>query len=145
MTYDADDVQSLALCAFKEARGEGSTGMEAVMDVCVNRVGAPDFPATLHAVIYQKNAFTSMSRSDDPQFNLDPSTLTDAADIALWRVAQNLAAAVLDGSLPDITGGARYYANLATMQPDGWFAHVIVAHPETHPPTVVIGRHSFFA
>ena len=37
MTYDQDDLDSIALCAWKEARGEGTPGMLAVMHVIYNR------------------------------------------------------------------------------------------------------------
>ena len=54
MTFDNVDVDNLALVTWKEARGEGVEGCRAVMHVIANRVGAKDFPSTLHNVIYQK-------------------------------------------------------------------------------------------
>lgn len=139
-TYDDDDLHNLALVGWKEARGEGSQGMQAVMCVCVNRVGASGFPATLHDVIFQKNAFSSMSRPSDPQYNLEPNP-----DDLSWRDAQQLALATLNESNSDITNGACYYANLATMDVNGWFARNIVANTDDHPQVATIGRHTFFA
>src|SRR5208282_5429581 len=72
MTYDQDDLDSLALCAWKEARGEGTPGMLAVMHVIYNRAlawyGANDPEAKImgldieteavHHAVYAKNQFT---------------------------------------------------------------------------------------
>jgi N-acetylmuramoyl-L-alanine amidase len=138
-SFDDADQQLLALVAWKEARGEGSAGMEAVMCVCVNRVGAPGFPSTLHDVIFQKNAFTSISVPSDPEYGLQP----DAMD-PQWRVAQQLAFAILNGDVPDTTGGACYYANLAHTPEDGWFYRNIVLDSAAHPETVVVGKQTFY-
>jgi N-acetylmuramoyl-L-alanine amidase len=137
IAYDDNDKHSLALCAWKEARGQGLIGMRAVMCVIKNRVGKPGFAHTLHDVIYGKNQFTSMSVASDPEFNLEPSG-------PVWPGAQLLASQVLDESLPDNTNGAHYYANLDTMDKGGWFERNILGQPGTHPLTATIGAHSFY-
>jgi len=139
MTYDGDDVRSLALCAWKEARGEGMQGMDAVMAVCINRVGAPGFGKTLHDVIYGKNQFTSMSVPSDPEFNLAPMS-DDPHFVMALRGAREL----LDGTLPDPTNKAHWYANLKNIT-SGWFVRNIVNNPALHPITARIGHHTFFA
>jgi spore germination cell wall hydrolase CwlJ-like protein len=150
MIYDDNDVHSLALCAWKEARGEGKDGVWAVMWVIKNRVGHPGFAHTLHDVIYGKNQFTSMSVPSDPEFNLEPKD-----DDEIWQSCRLQAAAVLgggevgcvnDGSqefLPDPTKGAHYYANLHNCT-SGWFHDNIVLNTHDHPITAQIGRHTFF-
>lgn len=137
--HDDDDMKSLALCAWKEARGEGVYGMQAVMWVCVNRSQAPGFPKSLHDVIYGKNQFTSMSRPDDPQFNLAPPE-NDTS----WLGALVVANQVLQGVLQDVTRGAQYYANLAAIDKGGWFDRHILGDPARHPVTATIGHHTFF-
>jgi len=139
MQYDENDVQSLATCAYKEARGEGVAGMDAVMAVCINRVGAPGFAKTLHDVIYGKNQFTSMSVPTDPEFHMYIDQTEPLFVIAL-RGARDL----LAGVLKDPTNGARWYANLKNVT-SGWFWTHIVGDPKQHPITARIGRHTFFA
>lgn len=134
---DLNDLESLRLCAWKEARGEGVDGIRAVMHVIVNRVGAPGFAHTLHDVIYGKNQFTSMSVPSDPEFNLKP-----ADGDAIFQECAALARGIETD--PDLTNGARYYANLRTAT-SGWFERAIVNDPVNHPQTAVIGHHTFFA
>jgi N-acetylmuramoyl-L-alanine amidase len=138
MNYDNDDIHSLALVTWKEARGEGAEGCRAVMHVIVNRVSSVGFPRTLHDVIYQKNAFTSMSVSNDPEFNLQPKE-TDS----IYMSCQALALLILSGKDEDITHGAHYYANLKNTT-SGWFFNHIVNDHINHPVTAVIGHHTFF-
>lgn len=137
MDYTNDDLKLLATCIWREARGQGIIGMQAVGAVIKNRIGAPGFPGTLHDVILSKNAFSSMSRPSDPQFNLAPSGPS-------WSQAQDVALTVL-GYNVDPTQGAHYYANLHEMDRDGWFFRNICEQPEIHPHTVTIGAHDFYA
>jgi spore germination cell wall hydrolase CwlJ-like protein len=137
---DQDDIDSLALVGWKEARGEvaafGIDSVRAVMHTICNRVGTPGFAHTLHDCIYGKNQFTSMSVPSDPEFNLQPPD-GDAIFAQCLSLAENIL------SDTDNTGGAHYYANLQTMT-SGWFERVIVDDPVNHPQTVVIGHHTFF-
>jgi spore germination cell wall hydrolase CwlJ-like protein len=138
LIYNADDVKSLALVAWKEARGEGLEGCRAVMHVIRNRVGQAGFARTLHDCIYGKNQFTSMSVPSDPEFNLE------AGDGDLIHAkCMTLAEKVLSSTDPDNTCGAHYYANLAHVS-SGWFAVHIVGNTTNHPVVAVIGRHTFF-
>jgi N-acetylmuramoyl-L-alanine amidase len=141
--FDQDDIHSAALCAWKEARGDGLTGMHAVLHCLKNRVGAVGFAHTLHDVIYGKNQFTSMSVPSDPEFNLDPG-----APIAfMFAEAMRLAECVLNTDDADPTGGAHYYDNPKTAT-SGWFVRVI-AGPDGrgtfgHEMTVKIDHHTFY-
>jgi len=133
---DLNDLHSLALVAWKEARGEGIQGCRAVMHLVENRVGHPGFASTLHDVIYGKNQFTSMSVPSDPEFNLEP-----AANDVIFRACMTLAHSL--ESDPDPTLGAHYYANLKYVT-SGWFERNIVSDPVNHPVTVKIGNHTFY-
>lgn len=136
--YDDNDIQSLALVTWKEARGEEITGCNAVMHVIVNRVGSTGFPHTLHDVIYQKNAFTSMSVPSDPEFNLQPKS-----DDQVYQACLIMAKQILITNTDDITRGAHYYANIKNTT-SGWFFNHIVNDKVNHPITAVIGHHTFF-
>ena len=148
MQYDDNDVHSLALVAWKEARGEhdacikqgldGNAGMQAVMHVCVNRCGHSGFAHTLHDVIYGKNQFTSMSVPSDPEFNLQPVD-GDPQFVYCMQAAKN----ILDGNDEDITKGAHYYGNLKYCT-SGWFFNHIVNDSTNHPQLAVIGHQTFY-
>ena len=135
MTYDQSDLNNLALVSWKEARGEGQDGMRAVMHVIVNRVAAPDFPKSVHNVIYQKNAFSSMTVPSDLEFNLQPQEGDAQYDYCL-----QIAPRVLSEIDPDNTNGAVWYANEAHVT-SGWYKNNIM-QPD-HPVTVVIGKQTF--
>lgn len=116
--------------------------MRAVMHVVKNRAGFPGFASTLHGVIYGKNQFTLMSVPSDPEFNLEPATADPQ-----YTYCQSVAAAVLNGTDADPTGGAHYYENAATAT-SGWFSRVIAGPdgkgtPE-HPFTTQIGHQRFY-
>lgn len=136
---DPNDVKSLALCVWREARNQGEIGMTAVMNVILNRVGHPGFAATVHDVIYGKNQFSSMSISSDYQFKLYP-TLTDPEYLFCLRLAQQLLSGRDYSSDPSM--GAHYYANLITMT-SGWFL-VNIVESSAHPHTIKIGQHDFY-
>jgi spore germination cell wall hydrolase CwlJ-like protein len=147
MTYDQDDLDSIALCAWKEARGEGTPGMLAVMHVIYNRALAwyggvrtegQEENECVHHAVYAKNQFTSMSVPSDTEFNLRPGE----AD-ASFEFCQQVAPRVLAGQDADITSGALYYANLHHVT-SGWFIDTIVNDPANHPRTATIGRQTFF-
>lgn len=136
LTLDQNDLSSLALVAWKEARGEGLAGMNAVMHVCINRVGAPGFAMTLHNVIYGKNQFTSMSVPSDLEFNLQPRPGDPQYAYCVGQAPN------VEGEA-DPTNGAHYYADLQYTT-SGWFFEHIVNDPTSHPVKAVIGRHTFY-
>lgn len=138
--FDSNDIHNAALCAWKEARGEGQQGMLAVLCVLRNRVGSYGFPDDLHTIIYGKNQFTSMSVPSDPEFSLQPPENDNMFSFALndSRIIFSNAGA------EDITNAARYYANLHNISKEGWFYRNIVLIGAEHPITAQIGKHTFF-
>lgn len=145
--FDADDIESAATCAWKEARGEGEEGMRGVLCVLKNRVGQPGFAEDLHGVIYGKNQFTSMSVPSDPEFNLQPA-VNDEAFITATQMAKEIFGVYAPPELPgppDITNGAHYYANLHNIDKNGWFYKEIVLATYGHQITAQIEHHTFFA
>ena len=144
--YDQNDLQSAALCAWREARSDASTGMHAVLHVLKNRVGFLGFPKNLHDVIYSKNAFSSMSIPSDAEFNLEPLE-SNKQDWVMWLAALELAVTVLNTDDADPTGGAHYYDNPKTAD-SGWFSRVIAGADgngtPAHPMTIKILHHTFY-
>jgi spore germination cell wall hydrolase CwlJ-like protein len=135
---DEDDLHSVALCAWKEARGDGITAMDAVMHVIANRVGTPGFASDVHGVVYGKNQFTSMSVPSDPEFNLEPKV-----GDSLFNYCMSKVAFVMNGTDQDLTMGACYYDNPATAT-SGWFLRVIVNDTVNHPFLIKIGKQNFY-
>lgn len=60
--FTDEEIDLLALVTMAEAEGESEEGKRLVIDTILNRVDSElrYFPDTVHDVIYQKNAFTSM-------------------------------------------------------------------------------------
>ena len=136
MIYDQNDVELMALCAWKEARGDGLYGCFLVMQVIYNRVGKPGFAHTVHDVIMGRNQFTSMSVPSDPEFSIHPPP-GDAIYAACLADAPN----ILAGTNDDPTHGALWYANEATAT-SGWYFDNII-NSGNHPVTLKYGRHTF--
>lgn len=141
--FDAQDIYSAALCAWKEGRGDGLTGMHAVLHCIKNRVGKSGFAKTIHDVIYGKNQFTSMSVPSDPEFNLDPYTGPSHWDRILFEESYRLSGIVLNTDDDDPTDGACYYRNAKTAT-SGWFQRNIADDLINHPMTVKINNHTFY-
>jgi hypothetical protein len=76
----------------------------------VNRVGVREFGKTLNAVRDQKNAFSSVANGGSPQYRLsaDPSKM-DAESVEKWLQAQQIAHGILNGTIPDPTGGGEFF------------------------------------
>lgn len=140
--YGTEDLTSAALCAWKEAREDGSSGMYAVLHCIKNRIGYVGFAKTLHGVIYDKNQFTSMSVPSDFEFNLDPEK-TSGLDKVMWYESIRLASIVLNTDDADPTDGAHYYENAKTAT-SGWFQTTIVNDTINHPKTCKILSHTFY-
>jgi spore germination cell wall hydrolase CwlJ-like protein len=136
--YDAADLLVFKLVIWRESRGEGEDGMRAVGHVIVNRVGASGFPHNLHDVIYQKNAFTSISVASDPEYNLEPKAWDSQ-----YAYITSMAEGILEGTDLDLTVGAHYYADLKYSL-SGWFFRNIVQDTVNHPHTVKIGQQDFY-
>jgi hypothetical protein len=93
-SYFGNDVNTLASILQGEAGGEGLQGLLAVADVIKNRANQ-NFSGYGSGVLDQalaKNQFQGQSRNPSPQ---------------ALQVAQQL----VGGKIPDVTGGALYYAN----------------------------------
>jgi hypothetical protein len=132
------DRDALALCLWREARGEKEQGMLAVGCVIMNRV--KDQKISLQKAIFGKNQFTSMSVPTDPEYNLMPPK-----GDKLYAVAFDIADDLISGDYEDITKHALFYANLKYIDAGGWFERNIVNKPHMHPETVTLGNHTFFS
>lgn len=111
--------QLLARLIYAEARGESYKGKVAVGAVVLNRVRSSQFPNTLSGVIYQNNAFESVTNG----------SINNSPDSECLRAAKE----AMNGWDP--TGGCLYFYNAATVSTNSWI--------HTRTVKTVIGRHSF--
>ena len=109
----------LARLIYAEARGETYKGKVAVGAVVMNRIRSSEFPNTLSGVIYQKNAFESVTNG----------SINNTPDADCLRAAKE----AMNGWDP--TGGCLYFYNAATVSSKSWI--------HTRTVKTVIGRHSF--
>ena len=109
----------LARLIYAEARGESYKGKVAVGAVVLNRVRSSEFPNTLSGVIYQRNAFESVTNG----------SINNTPDSECIRAAKE----AMNGWDP--TGGCLYFYNAATVSSKSWI--------HTRTVKTVIGRHSF--
>jgi len=100
---ELSDLQILALCIWREARGEGMLGKRGVGCVVRNRINAKSFFGhDWKAVILKPYQFSSFN-SDDPNSIKWPVDRDEA-----WEECLDTAAEVLGGA-EDVTNGALYY------------------------------------
>jgi N-acetylmuramoyl-L-alanine amidase len=127
---DFSDLFMLAICMWREARGDGRDGMVAVGCVVRNRVTRHG--TTYYAEVVKPWQFSSISAHGDPQLGLYPLEADPS-----WQTAQLLATDIANGNIQDSTQGATlYYANSIPF-PKSWNKAVIQA-------TVTIGNQFFF-
>ena len=134
----------IALTAWREQRGFGTSGLQSIVNVIVNR--AAKTGDTPYQVCTQHAQFSSISMPG-PEAYLWPIT-TDPQ----WAQALSLASQAAEGSLEDLTNGSTlYYAphsiqtNATFTLPDG----SVVPFPSGWNPAVVryqtnIGGQLFF-
>lgn len=130
MTWTDYDATLLALTAWREARGEGTVGMSAVMHVVRNRVTASNGATDIAAVCTKKWQFTSMTGNGDPELVLWPQR-GDVQFIA----AMGLVSDILNGVGDDPTNGATHYFAPAVVRPSWADKMKLVA---------TIGHHEFY-
>lgn len=125
------NIEWSARVAWGEARGEPDGGMQAVLNVMVNRKKDPRFPKSLSGVAKQDYQFSAYN-DDDPNREKLEAVDQDNAEYtrALW-----LATLAQIGLLPDITGGATYFHSNDIARP------AYLADAEV---SAIIGNHIFY-
>jgi spore germination cell wall hydrolase CwlJ-like protein len=105
----------LALCCYREARGETLFGKRAVCHVIKNRVSSPGWWGhDIVSVILKPWQFSSFNEQD-------PNSQVWPADEApAWTDCLSAASAVLVGDDPDNTDGALYYHDVSMGWPANW-------------------------
>jgi spore germination cell wall hydrolase CwlJ-like protein len=125
------DKSLLLIVCFREARGDGRDAMRAVAHVIANRVKA--WKTDWISAITKPNQFSSMTVLGDSQTVVWP---TEQDAVNLYVLISN----VYDGTDPDNTNGALYYANEANVTSE-WYKTYIMS--PTHPISATIGPQTF--
>ena len=127
----------VAATLWGEARGEGEIGMQAVMNVIMNRAKG-DFSKASKIVLKPKQ-FSMWNKIPDPEasaLNLAREIRrTKPQDEASYMKAIEIVDKAATGKLPDITDGATFYVSPKKASPD-WAKKMI--------KTKTIGNHDFY-
>lgn len=106
-----DEYKCMITALYFEARGEPTTGIQAVANVIINRASHRRFPDTVCAVVKQKYKKTcQFSWNCDGKSDLVPKTIDP-------KIKEIAFSAVVTKSLEDITGGALFFHNPSV---EGW-------------------------
>jgi len=138
------DYFMMALCLWREARGEGRDGQIAVGSVIRNR--SIKRMSSVYSEVVKPWQFSSITASGDAQLAKYPVLLDTG-----WKQCQEIAQAICDGEIADATGGATLYWNPNGIESDATFKlndGSVVKFPKTWSvhavkETVVIGNHVF--
>ena len=106
-------------------------GRVAVANVVMNRVAAQSWYGDTIEDVCRKPWQFSCWNKDDPNL---PMLLALTEDDAAFRECIQVAAAAVNGTLPDLTFDSKHYHNL-TVSPD-W--------AEDKTPVIQVGNHLFF-
>lgn len=128
MNWIEFDKWSAALCAWREARGEGRDGIRAVIHVIANRA-AKSGKSWAHEV-YRKLQFSSMTYGSDPQLSFIPESPDP-----VFSDCYEIATTIMDGGDFDLTQGATHYFADTIPMPE-W--------AKTMTQTAKFGHHIFF-
>lgn len=119
---------SAALCAWREARGEGRDGIRAVIHVIANR--ATKQKRSWAQIVYAPLQFSSMTYGHDPQLTVIPKE-PDPNFVDCFDIADS----IFGGNDFDLTQGATHYFADSIPMPE-W--------AKAMKFTVKLGHHSFY-
>ncbi len=99
------DLECLTQAAYYEARGEGSDGMRAVVQVVLNRARHPAFPRSVCGVVFQGSG-----RRVGCQFSFTcDGSMRAPVNRAAWNRARSVASAALSGAVFAGVGNATFF------------------------------------
>ena len=99
------DLECLTRAAYYEARGEGSDGMRAVVQVILNRARHPAFPRSVCGVVFQGS-----NRRVGCQFSFTcDGSMRGPVNRAAWNRARDIASAALSGAVYGGVGNATHF------------------------------------
>ena len=136
----ADARDGIARVAYSEAGNQGDSGLAAVVYTILNRLADGRWGGSVDAVLNARHQFEPVMRAGGEWRNLPQVSEAHRARI---DTIINLA---LEGRLPDLTTGARYFQNpriVADRAGAGQVPANLVNFGGA-PPSAIIGAHSFY-
>lgn len=135
LTNKDEQIDYMARTAWGEARGEGSRGIQAVLNVIMNRVKAGSwYGATPKEVVLKKSQFSVWNPNDPNYLKI---LVVDEKDSS-FKMAKALASLAYVGQLEDITNGATNYLALTSLS-------TVPSWAGAMQEVAVIGNHTFYA
>ncbi|HTX51086.1 MAG TPA: cell wall hydrolase [Caulobacteraceae bacterium] len=133
--------EGIARVAYAEAGNQGDSGLAGVVYTILNRLADGRWGPTVDAVLNARSQFEPVMRAGGDWRALAP---VSAAAQARIDTILNLA---LDGRLPDLTGGARFFQNPTVVAARARAGEVSPALVDFGGavPSAVIGAHRFYA
>jgi spore germination cell wall hydrolase CwlJ-like protein len=129
---DMDAADLLALCVWRESRGEPDAGKLGVAYSVINRVQRPCWWGnTIHTVVLKPYQYSSFN-PDDVNADLWPQD-----DDPSWKASQEAAQAAI-GNEPDPTEGATHYHATDIDFPKGW------GNIAEYQQTLLVSGHVFY-
>jgi len=132
-----ENAHIIAATIWGEARGEGEVGMQAVLNVILNRAGKDINKAAQIAL--KPKQFSFWNKIANPreyaQHLANVSRAAKNRDAILYQKAIELVDKSISGQLKDITNNAKFYFNPKIVKPS-WSKKMI--------KTTTIGNHEFY-
>ena len=127
----------LAATLWGEARGEGNDGMQAVLNVIMNRANGNIVKASQLVLTPKQFSFwNKIDNKTEYAIQLAKSARSgELKDVKQYNEALKLVDLALKHNLKDITGGAKFYFNPKLARPS-WAKKMI--------KTATIGHHEFY-
>jgi hypothetical protein len=131
---------AMARVAYAEGGSQGESGLAAVVYTIINRLVDGRWGATVEAVVEAPHQFEPVMRAGGAWRRLPPVTVAQEATV------HTIVALALQGRLPDLTGGARFFQNETTVADRaaaGLVPPSLVGFGGA-PPSAKIGDHTFY-
>lgn len=139
------NVDIVAAALIGEAGGEGKTGMQAVMNVIMNRSArSSDFVRGIISTILKPKQFSFFNNYTSGKESME-NIVARARMHPRWNEAMEVALAGLSKKLPDITQGATHYhvtSGPGKVAPS-WSSPTVGGKNTSAIVTNTIGRHTF--
>lgn len=131
---------ALARTVVAEAGNQGDSGLAGVVYTILNRLADGRWGGTVEAVVDAPGQFEPVMRAGGSWRRLRAASATQQARV------DTIVNLVLDGRLPDLTGGARYFQNsqIVAAQARAGSAPASLVDFGGAAPSAVIGAHSFY-
>ena len=116
----------LALCMWREARGEGTDGMKAVGCVIRNNIKNKVADFSWIDILLHPFFISSLTAINDPEERKWP-----LYEDVQWAICLDLALGIISGSIEDITNGATHYFATSISKPE-WAKDMALCFKQGH-------------